>query len=105
MTVETVLPLGVVLDRVEERAAVRRPDDRAGPLGPVGQKDTRSQVLDEKRVLPEARRVERVGQEVPVVAHPVDTDRDECEALAQLVQIERDLFGSLEAPPLPASDR
>ena len=103
VAVDAIRALGRILDPVEERHVVRRPHGARRLLDALGPEGVRAQVLDEERVLPEARRVRRVREKVPVVAHGVSSERHELLALRELVQVEGDLLGSV-GKLLPAVD-
>jgi hypothetical protein len=75
--VEPVGALRGVLDDVEERLAVGRPGDGVDPLGPVREELPGRQVLDEKGVEAEAGGVDRVGEELRVVARREEAAPDE----------------------------
>ncbi len=113
VTVEPVLALGgFLLDRVEERPVVGRPDRRAHPLGNRLPDLTRLEVLHEQRVLSKPGGVGGVGEEPAVVGDLVHPEGYERLAHCQLVEIEGDLLRRVAPIPaatvdcvLPALDR
>ncbi len=98
VAVEAVRALGLVLDGVEERAAVGRPGRRDHLLDPQGQLPAGLEVLDLQGVLPEAGLVGRVGQQPVVVADHGQAQGHEGLALGQGVDVEHELRGRVRAP-------
>ena len=100
-----------VLGYVEDRAVVSRPRGTRDALGERAPDNAGRQVLHEQLVLAEARRVRGVDELGLVVAHLEVADREEREALRQLVLVEQDLLGrflavgSINARGLAATDR
>ncbi len=65
--IDTMLPLGLlILHAVEQGRVVGRPHDRSHALSGIGQYLPCAQVFDVQRVLPKARGVGGVGQQVAV---------------------------------------
>ena len=94
VTIEAVLALGPVLDRIEQRPAVGGPGHRARLLREGGSRHARAQVLDEQVVLAESGGVGGVGEEPAVVAHRVGAQGQEGVPLRQQVEVEGDLLFS-----------
>ncbi len=95
---QLVRPLGdLVLGDVEQRLVVVRPLDRCHPLGGIGMGTAGDERLDVQRVLPEAGRVGRIRQQVPVVAHLDRAEADELEPFRHLVLVEHHELGRVRA--------
>ena len=96
----------LVLDGVEEGAIVGGPDDGADALDFAGERLAGFQILDVQRVLAEAGGVGGVGQPAAVVGDVGCADGEEGVALGELVAVEDDLLGCVEASVcVPVSKR
>jgi hypothetical protein len=105
LAIEAVGPLGVILDGIEERRAVRRPADRARLADEVRRKLAAAHVLDVQRVLAESGDVRGIGQPASVIRKDVGAQAQEWMSGRQLVQVEHDLLGGRRYTSAPAEDR
>ena len=90
---------------IENRSVVGGPGKTVHALDLFRHQFAGLQVLYLQRVLPVARVVGRVGQQIAVVAGLKRADRHELLSLGQFVHIEKNLFGRFEIAVLPAKDR
>ncbi len=94
MTIEAIGALGgLVLHGVEERAIVGGPGGAGDPLDAFGKRLGGAEILDVQGVLAEAGGVERIGQQMIVVADVEGTEAEEGVAFGQRVQVEQEFFG------------
>ena len=98
-------PLRVVGGGEEQRLVVGRPGHRSHLLGRVLEQLVRAQVADVEAVVAKPGRVDGVGDEVAVVADVQRAEGHELLALGELVQVQIDLLGRVEAPLPAAVDR
>ncbi len=92
----------VVLGGQEERLVVGGPSHGSDAGGGIGESLSAAQILYLQAVLAEARVIDGVGQQIVVVGNDEAAEADELAILAQGVEIEQDLFGSVHGAFSPA---